>query len=181
MRPRVLALIAIAALSSCGDSSPTLAFPGGVKIADVAGVWSYTSRLASITGGECFGPLLQSTIGSADTGTISITQLGVNLTAMARSNSDGSSCEYTGTASESSIALVWRSCGAANVFPISCTDGAQRELILRTNTISASVSGTVGLSTASGTQVEKYDVVVSGIGTGVGTLTASSSFAATKQ
>jgi hypothetical protein len=123
------------------------------------------------------GPLLQSAIGSADTGTISITQFIGNLTATARSNSAGFSCEYTGTASESSIALFWRSCDAANVFSMQCTNGARRDLILETKLI----YGSIDEKTGSGTQVETYNVVVSGVGTGVATLTANSSFTATKQ
>src|SRR5689334_3474210 len=131
MRRLVLALIAIAA-SSCGDSSPTLAYPGGVKVADVGGVWSYTSRLTSITGGECLAPLLQSTIGSAETGTISLTQSIENTTATTRSNSDGSACESTVvTVGESSIGLVWMSCDAANIFSMQCTNGERRDLILQ--------------------------------------------------
>lgn len=170
MAPAVLACATVA----CGnDKSPV--GPTGHNVVDVAGVWRYTATLTSVSGGECVGALIQSTIGSRDTGTMSVTQSGANLTATLRSDSDGSACNYTGTAGSNSISLGWTGCDLGAFTGIRCSNGTTRDMRMQTNSINATISG----RTATGTESESWNVTTS-FGTGVGLMTVTSSFTATK-
>ncbi len=53
---------------------------------------------------------LQSSVGTTDAGTFSITQTGATLSGTRRASSTGFSCTYSGTADANSIAFGWTSC-----------------------------------------------------------------------
>lgn len=158
-------------VSACGGS------PTAPSIAQVAGVWSYTSTQTSISGGECVGQLLSSSIGSVDRGTFSVTQTGSSLTGTSRSASSGLSCMWTGTAGSSSMALSWSTCDAAVFTGIHCANGALRDMRLVASSISATVLG----NTANGTGAETYNISVSGTSSGVGALSSNYSWTAVRQ
>jgi hypothetical protein len=78
---RASILTAVLTFVACGSNSPT-----APAIAQVSGVWNYTSVLTSVSGGECVGGLLASAVGTADRGTLSVNQSGSSLTATSRSS-----------------------------------------------------------------------------------------------
>ena len=158
---------------ACGGS-PT---SPSSQVAQVGGVWGVTSRVTSVTGGECLASIFQLLVGAADTGTMQITQSGSSLTAISTSDSDGSSTSYTGTAGASSVALNETSCSACNLIGATCPSGAQRDYRLQTGGVNATING----STATGTAAESYNVFVAGTNSAVGTLIINSSFSANKR
>lgn len=97
------------------------------------------------------------------------------LTCMKRSGTHEKSTHHFHRASENTIPL--KSCDAANAYALQCSNGARRDILMVTNSINASINGRSG----SGVQAETYNVVASGTSIGVGTLTANSTFTATKQ
>ena len=166
--PLGVALIAATACASGNPGTPTVP-----QTVDASGVWTYTSTVTAASGGECVGsaPL----VGEIDSGTISITQTGANLSAVSRS-SDGTSCSYTGAAGDKAVTLGWTSCDAGKVLGIHCTNGALRDLLMESNSISATIDG----RSATGMQAQSFTVVVSGTTTAVGVLAITAKFSATK-
>jgi hypothetical protein len=169
-----IVLIAVV-ICSCGGSSPT--GPTGQKVADAAGVWAYTSRVSTVSGGECVGAALQAAVGSSSTGTIQINQSGGSVTATTTDDSDGSSCSYSGTAGANSLALNATSCTIGEITGIVCLNGARRDMRIQTSGINATLNGT----SANGTAAETWNVFVAGTGSAVGPLTMNSSFSASRR
>jgi hypothetical protein len=164
------------AFHACGDDGSPVG-PTGRNVVDVAGVWNYTATLTNISGGECVGALVQSSVGSQDQGTISFTQNGDILSATVRDLGTGASCAYSGTAGSNSIALSWNSCEVAVLVGIRCPNGALRDMRMLTNSINATITGRSG----SGTQAETWNVFSSTTGAGVGIFSATSNFTASRQ
>lgn len=167
--------VALAFTISCGggNGSPT----GPAAIAQVAGVWSLSTTVTGVSGGECFAPVFQTLVGSRGTGTIQIQQSGSSLTATSTDDASGSSCTYSGTAGANSVAVNTTSCTASDVLGASCPNGAGlRNIRLQTGGVNATLSG----NTLSGTAAETYNVTTTG-GTGVGTLTINYSFNANRR
>jgi hypothetical protein len=176
MRRRIVIALNLLFLVGCsGSDSPTKPTP---TTAQVAGVWSVTETVTSVNGGECFAAIFQSTVGSASRGTMQVSQSGASLTATFTSDSTGGSCSYQGTAGSSSIALNLVSCTASDAIGATCPNStARRDVRLQTGGINATVNG----NTATGTSAETYNVLVSGTGTAVATLTSNASFTATRR
>ena len=63
-------------------------------MAQVAGVWTVTETLNSVSGGDCLGEIVQTTLGRQDTGTLTIAQSGSSLSAISATRNPGSSCSY---------------------------------------------------------------------------------------
>jgi hypothetical protein len=166
----VLALVA----AGCGSSSDATTAP---SIAQVAGVWRGTTRVLTVTGGECFAASLQVFVGSTRTASAAMTQTGSTLNVTITDPDRGYSCAYTGTTGASTIQLTATSCGGFDSTGAPCATGALRDLRLQTSRIDATVSGT----SMTGTEVDTLSVNVSGTTTPVGTLTMTSDFAVTKQ
>ena len=61
MKRLVLIFGAFAIASACGSDSPSA--PSQPAVAQVGGVWRGNFTTVSVTGGECFAGVLQSTIG----------------------------------------------------------------------------------------------------------------------
>lgn len=171
---RTVAIIFAILTVACGSDTPT--GPTGQSVVDVAGVWNYASTLNTVSGGDCVGAIYQTVVGTAARGTASITQSGANLTATTRSSSDGSSCQFSGTAGSNSIALGWQTCDAGRVSSIQCANGARRDIAMVTNSVNATMSGSSG----TGTQAISYNVFNAGTTTGVGVLVLNASFTMTK-
>lgn len=168
-------LLGLALLTvSCG-SSPTA--PAPPVIVQAAGVWRGTATTTAVTGGECFAPTFQALIGTAGPISIAVTQSGATLNATLTNIALGATCVYTGTAGASAVTLAWTSCSASNAIGAQCPSGLKRDILLQTNSINATISGT----SFTGTSAELYNVVNSGTTTGVGTLNIQSSFALTRQ
>ena len=176
MRPTLFAVVAGLLLSGFGgDRTSPRETPG---VAQVAGVWTVTETLNSVSGGDCLGEMVQTTLGRQDTGTLTITQSGSSLSAIFRDAKSGSSCSYAGTAGSGVIELRWTRCDAAILTNIRCANGALRDTRLAAKSISAFVSG----GSASGSDAETWDVFVAGTRTeGQGVLVSDSSFAARRQ
>lgn len=165
-------------LASCGggsSSGPTAPTPTTVQ---VAGVWSVTETITSMSGGECFAAVFQSLVGTVSRGTMQVSQSGASLTATFTYDSSGASCSYQGTAGASSIALNLVSCTASDILGATCPNStARRDLRVQTGGINATVNG----NTATGTSAETYNVLVANTGSAVGTLIGNSSFTATRR
>ena len=173
MTRRAILIVAALCFSACGDDGPT--GPTGQEVVDVAGVWTYTSTLSNVSGGECVGAALATILGTTDSGTMSVNQAGATLSATTRSNSSGSSCTYQGTAGRSTIALSWLTCDAANLTGFRCANGAIRNVSLVTDSINATVTG----NRATGTNGSSYNVTTT-LGAGVGVMTITANFTATR-
>ncbi len=94
----LLTVMAVTMLAGCGGgsgSSPTTPTP---TIVQVAGLWRVTTRLASVSGGECVGAAYASFVGGQIESTLSIQQSGANLTGTQTTLSNGATCQVTGTA-----------------------------------------------------------------------------------
>ena len=175
---RVVAFGAACVLAaSCGDSAGSPTSPSK-RTAQVGGVWAITETINSVTGGECFSGMFQSTIGSVGRGTMQVSQTGDSLTATVTDDRTGGSCNYTGTAGESSISLNVVSCTASDLIGAQCPgSNSKRDERLQTGGINGNISG----STATGTAAQSYNVVIAGTGTPMGSLILNSSFAATRR
>lgn len=177
---RLAFLILIVGVSACsgGGGSHTPTAPSPPPPVQVAGVWSLSETITAITGGECFASALQSAVNTGGTGTLQITQTGGSLTARATDDSNGASCDYTGTAGSSSWALNTTTCTASDVIGAMCPNGARRDIRLQTGGYNAS---TVTTTSASGTGAQTFNVFVANTQNAVGTLTISSRFTATRR
>jgi hypothetical protein len=176
LRKFAIGLLAVLA-SSCGSSgSSTSPTP---TIAQVGGVWKGTERVTAVTTSECIGQTLSAAgiVGTSGTGTFQVTQSGATLNAVATSDSDGGTTNYTGTAGANSMALNFTSCNLCNVTNARCSSGALRDLIVQADSINATVTG----NSMSGTEATTYNVVVAGTSIGAGLLVVNATFAATKQ
>src|SRR5688572_7559501 len=87
---RFACAIALACVIGCGggDGSPT----GPAAVAQVSGVWTLSTTVTAVSGGECFAPAFQSLVGLRGTGTIQILQTGGNVAATSTDDATGSSC-----------------------------------------------------------------------------------------
>jgi hypothetical protein len=172
-RRLALTLYATVVLSACGGkSTPTAPTP---TIVQVAGLWGYTARLTSASGGECVGQFFQAATGVTDTGTWQVTQTGASLTARS-TDSFGGTCDYTGTAGSSSIVLNASRCDVSRAI-LTCLNGARRELEIITEAINANVAG----SSATGTSVQTWNVYIANTRVGVGVMALNGTLSATRR
>ena len=171
-----LLIIYVVCLASCGsDSSPAAPTP---TTAQVAGVWRGTSRIASISGGECFATALQTSVGAGSPITVAATQSGSSVSATLTTDADGGNYTYSGTVGQSAVSLTGSACSACNTIGARCpTSTALRDLKIQT----ASVTGTVSGATLTGSETETYNLFNAGTATAVGTYTVTSSFTLTRQ
>jgi hypothetical protein len=117
--------------------------PSGVSslTANFNGLYSGAMVLTRVSGGECVGADLSGDVGSQDAGTVAVTQVDDELTAVVRSASTGLRCTYTGKASFATFAAHFQSCDATEIL-FACTSGQVRILTLVGSTITATVAGT---------------------------------------
>jgi hypothetical protein len=177
----VALVVAVAVLgSTCGggeSSTPAAPTPTPTPtITNVAGVWTGTARLTSVSGGECVGATLAASIGSPSSFTFQVTQSGSTLTAVWTSTTTGIFVNYSGTAGAGTMALNATASSAGWVYGFLCSNGQRRDAQLTSETFTANVNG----NSASGTIGESINVYLPGTTTGVGILTGSSSFSMTR-
>jgi hypothetical protein len=168
IRRITLAFLTAVFASFIGCSSPS-----APSVMQVSGAWVANSTLAAVSGGECVGSTLQTAIGSRDVFTTALQQHGTALDATVASPGNGTSCAYSGTVVSNAVALTMTSCQADRITGVLCTDGARRDLHLRTGTIAVDVGSR---STASGTDTSTWDVLAPGTSLSVGTLTLTARF-----
>ncbi|MBI4264116.1 MAG: hypothetical protein HY657_07060 [Acidobacteria bacterium] len=169
----LLAAALAGAAIGCGGKSPT---EPSATVAQVAGTWTVTSTVTSVSGGECLSGVFQGLVGSRGTGTIQVQQTGSALSVSGDTDA-GVRCTYAGTAGSSSISLTATACTApTDNVDISCFSGAVRRIRHQSSRLDATVSG----STMSGTENLTASITTSQ-GSSVGTLTINSTFTATKQ
>lgn len=178
MRCIVSGVALCAALSGCGGSgsatSPTAA------IAQVAGTWRASARLTQVSTTECVGQTLAAAgaLGATNASTFQIPQSGNGLTAVINDSASGGTIRYTGTADANSMTLNFQSCDLCAVRNLVCPTGEARDLEVQSETIQAAVAGN---TTATGTDVQTFNVLVAGTRTPAGTLVVNAAFTATKQ
>lgn len=163
------------ACSACGGNSPTT--PTVPAVAQVAGVWKGTATTTSTVGGECFAATFLSTIGGSGAITFAVTQNASAVTAIVTSAGSGGTCTYAGAAGASGMLVTVQSCSASDTIGARCPNGALRDIRL----VAGNATATVGGSSMTGTDTTTYNVLVSGSGTPVGSLTIINTFNATKQ
>ena len=176
MKRLVLIFGAFAIASACGSDSPSA--PSQPAVAQVGGVWRGNFTTVSVTGGECFAGVLQSTIGGADAATASLTQTGSSVNATVTVTSTGSNYTYSGAVGQSALTLNGSNCSACNVIGATCPNGiARRDLKIQT----LAITGTVIGNTITGTESETYNVFVGGTTSTVGSVVIANSFTLTRQ
>jgi len=111
-------------------------------------------------------------IGTTTNITVQITQSGSALTAMSTATATGDTAHYSGTAGTSSISLDWTQMSAGIVTGFRCSNGERRDMEVRTDAITATISG----NTQTGTQASSWNIKVTGTGQAVGILFLNSSF-----
>jgi len=137
-------LIETSACGGGGSSTSTAPTPTTVQL---AGVWNFSERLASATGGECFASLFQAQVGTTGSGTLQITQSGAAISIRYTDNASGGSCDYSGTAGASSAAFNTSSCTSSDVFGATCPGStARRDLRLVTGGYNASSASSTSMS-----------------------------------
>lgn len=171
--PIIAVVLSIGCAGDSGSSSPAAPSP---RVAQVGGLWAYSSTLTAISGGECIGPMLQAVVGRRTTGTIRIQQAGAILTATFTADQSGANCTYSGTAGSSSFALNVMSCTANDLLGVTCPDGSVRNVRLTTGGVNASVNG----GTAVGTEADTYNVTTTS-GAAIAAMTRNSNFGASKR
>ena len=157
----ILFVLALAGVS-CGSSPASP--PSAVS---VAGTWAGTQVLTSVSGGDCFAPTYAFYVGVpfpvfpfviAQTSD----NLAMNFTLVFSSNT----CPFAGVATATGFTLAASNCAT---FSPSLCEGSR--LPRDVSFVSATFSGTVSGNTASATQIETWNVYVSGTQTSVGPLT----------
>ena len=160
---------ALVSAAACADS------PAAPSASSVAGAWLANSTLASSSGGECVGSLLQTAPGSSrDVFLSALKQNGASLEATVTSQGNGTSCAYAGTVSGGAVTIALSTCQASRVPGVKCSGGALRDLQLVGGTLTANVNAAVGMG--SGTDVSTWNVFAPGGKAQVGTLTVTAHF-----
>lgn len=181
MKRLLLLAVITATVIACGSDSSTTPSPPSPPAptrVQVAGIWTLTETRTGITGGECMQGMLDSTIGTTGTDTLTLTQSGSSLTAATTAQANGVSCNWTGTADTDRFALNLSSCqNNANQFGIRCANGAARDLRIASAGITAIINAN---GTYTGTKAEIYNVVIAGTLTQVGTMTFNENVSMTK-
>jgi hypothetical protein len=168
-------VLAVAALG-CQESrpvnpnAPTLFFPS------IQGVWAGPLTLVGVSGGECVGAVVPSFLPTDDFGTATVIQSGSDLQATLTMEGTGLACKYTGTNTGVNIAMNATSCDRTGLI-VQCV-GAARELQL----VGSSVIGSWVGNQMTGVTTSTYNVFTTGDSrTGVGSLIATHSFAASRR
>jgi hypothetical protein len=149
---RAAVLIAAGAVAGCGENPTSPTASQSPFVGQFAGTWAGATVRRSVSQGECVGDDLRNSIGSADEGTVSITQKDTDVSATIRSSSTGLTCQYDGSASFTGFAASAVSCDAEILFR--CSTGQARILRPVGSTFTATESGI----TASGTVTTTYNV-----------------------
>jgi len=163
-----LALFLLSSLSTCGGGSP--AAPSGP--AQVAGVWTGTLTVTSITGGECVGVVLQSAVGRSTKLTASVQQSGSSLTATVTDDGTGTSCSYSGSVGTTTISLNLQSCPVDAVLGLRCGNGALRDI----QVVAGALTGTVSGSRITGTETSTWNTFVTRTAIGTGPMVFNGQF-----
>jgi hypothetical protein len=165
---RVFLLFALAASAACGDGGS----PASPSTEKVSGVWMGHITLRSVSGGECVGGTLQSSIGSRDIFAAHIQQSDRNLNATVGYQGNQTSCAFTGTVNSAGVNLQMMSCEADRVRSFRCANGDLRDLQLVADTMTGDASNGYG----TGTETSNWRVTAPGSAAALGTLNVSADF-----
>ena len=137
-----------------------------------------TQKTTSVSGGECLAGAYDSSIGSSDKVTMTFTESGSSITAISTAQSNGISCNWTGTADTDRFALNLSTCqSAVNAIGVKCSNGSTRDVKIASSGMNMVIDAN---GTYSGTKADTYNVFNSGTSTQVGTLTFSYTVSMTK-
>jgi hypothetical protein len=170
----VLAITLAGAGSGC-DNGKSISPTPTVSTTQVAGTWSGTASLTSVSDGDCVSALLQPSVGSTAGVNLVLQQTGSSVTGALSTQSNGFTCSYSGSVAGNTINLTLTSCQANSVLGLQCGAGG-RDIVLTTSVITATLAG----NTLTGTQADTWKVLVAGTTTSVGTLKSTESFSMQK-
>jgi hypothetical protein len=167
-------VLALSCVSACAGNSP--AGPSLGQAAQVGGSWSGTATTASVSGGECFAGLLQTAVGGSGPIVMTLTQNGSSVSATIGGGDSATTYTYAGSVGSSALTLSG-TCSGCDGVGVQCPTGALRDLKLQSSNLTATVNG----NTMSGSEVETYNVLVSGTTTSVGAISITDTFSLTHQ
>lgn len=166
-------------LGACGNNSPTApsARPSPPPIVQAAGLWRYTSVVATVSGSDCAAQFMAAVLRGAQTqGSVQVTQVGAAITARATEDTSGLTCDYQGTAGTNSLTLNGTGCDD-DALQVRCpNNGPVRFLDRIANVINADVAGAFAVGTGSETWA-----ITTPAGANVGVMLTSSNFRAEKR
>jgi len=165
-------IIAIVMLTGCSTSTPS----APSRPIDVSGTWTGEETFTSITGGDCLGPALQGVVGLPSQFRATLTQSGSRVTAVLDINHTGGVCDYEGTIDGDTLVITSLRCRDTRAADITCSAGVSRDLVLRMESLRATVSS----DTIRGTASEIDDVLISRMPTLLEPLVSASSFVLTR-
>jgi hypothetical protein len=171
----VAALLAMSCSAEKGDSSTASPTP---TTAQVAGTWSGTLQLTSVSGGECVGTHFQTLIGTPQAYTATLTQSGNAVSATVRGE-NGLTCQFAGNASINTVFLDLTTCDSMTISAFRCpSNGQLRDLrLVGSNYQATADSPTV----VTGTSQETWNVSVSGSQLGLEFMTLRGTFTMTRR
>jgi hypothetical protein len=152
-------LFAAACAAGCADNAQGPAPAPTLLVAQVGGIWggqlTLTGSVARFEGGtgqageQCLDEQLVSALGTTSEATMIIEQTSATLSARVSAERVGLSCQYSGSANLSTLAMSASSCTATGLF-VECGRGI-RQLRLVGSSIVADVRGGTITGTASNT------------------------------
>jgi hypothetical protein len=119
---------------------------------------------------------LQGAVGLPSQFRATLAQSGNKVTGVLDINHTGGVCDYEGRIDGDALVIASVSCRETRADDITCSADAMRDLVLRTETMTATVSG----DTIRGTAAETDDVFISGTTTPLDPLVSASSFVLTR-
>jgi len=141
----VLCLVAVGGCEQSAPATPTSPTPTTTSpfTVSVAGLYSGTTTLSNVSGGECVGDIYNAQLaaGVPDVGTVTLTQDRSDVKATTRSITTGLTCRYEGNASLNNFALTETSCTGDDTILYRCANGEARILELVGSTMTGTVNG----------------------------------------
>lgn len=164
-------------VAACGSDSSSSTAPSASSTAQVAGVWRGTFTQASVSGGECLGPIFLAGNGSVAQVSVAFQQSASTISAIATATASGSTISMGGSVGQSAVTMNWTACSSCAISGIRCSSTIARDIRMQT----ASFNGTVTGSTMTGTETETYNVTAAGTTAAVAIMTISNNVALTRQ
>ena len=173
--------IAVLLLSVLGDACGSS--PASVTaVESIAGTWTGTATVVSVSGGECLAPAYLAVVGfPIGVNPFPISQTGDNVATKLTLLYPSTDCPYSGVATGPGFNLAAANCGTylsrrCEVFSGIPGDTRVRDISF----VSATFAGSVAANAMTATAVETWSINAAGTQTNVGVLTLTSRFNLTR-